>query len=218
MVANFSHEQIELPKATILGLAEETPNSLVAAINDRETTNFSRGDRKRSRSDAVETDPLFEQYLQDKLGHLSQEEWAVVEPVLTKYRHVFHDFPGTDLVEHRNVTGDIKPIRKTPYRVPFALRKEMEDQVHDMLRKGVIEESTSPWNFPAILVPKKSQDGMPKFRFCVDFRALNAVTQFDSYPLPLLEESVSMLHGSKYLTVLIATQDFGRSKLLKKIR
>jgi hypothetical protein len=179
----------------------------VAAINDRETTNFSRGDRKRSRSDAAENDPLFEQYLQDKLGHLSQEERAVMGTVLTKYRHVFHeasshDFPRTDLVEHRIVTGDTRPIRKSSNRVPFALRKEMENQVQEMLRKGVIEESTSLWNFPAILVPKKSQDGTPKFRFCVDFRALNAVTQFDSYPLPLLEESVSMMHWSKYFTVL----------------
>ena len=66
--------------------------------------------------------------------------------------------------------------KKTTLSVPFALRKEMEDQVQNMLRKGVIEESTSPWLSPVILVPKKSKDGKPKYRFCVDFRALNAVT------------------------------------------
>jgi hypothetical protein len=111
-VANFSHEQIKLPKATILGIAEETPNSLVAAINDRKNTNFSRGYRKRSRNNAVAIDPLFEQYLKDKLGHLFQEERAVMEPVLTKYRYVFHkegghDFPKTDLVEHKLLTGEL---------------------------------------------------------------------------------------------------------------
>jgi hypothetical protein len=63
-----------------------------------------------------------------------------MEPVLLKYRHVFHedgsnDFQGTDLVEHIIVTGDAKPIRKPPYRVPFALRKEMENQVQDMLKR-----------------------------------------------------------------------------------
>jgi hypothetical protein len=72
-----------------------------------------------------------------------------MEPVLRKYRHIFHvegsnDFKGTDLIEHRIITGDTKPIRKAPYRVPFALKKEMEDQVQDMLNKGVIEESNSP--------------------------------------------------------------------------
>jgi hypothetical protein len=55
-------------------------------------------------------------------------------PGLRKYRRVFHveesnDFRGTDLIEHRIVTGDAKPIRKLPYGVPFVLRKEMEDQV-----------------------------------------------------------------------------------------
>jgi hypothetical protein len=81
-----------------------------------------------------------------------------MEPLLTKYRHVFHqensyDFKGTDLVEHRIVTGDAKPIRKAPYRVPFALRQEMQNQVNDMLAKGIIEGSASPWSSPAILVP-----------------------------------------------------------------
>jgi hypothetical protein len=74
----------------------------------------------------------------------------------------------------------------------------MENQVQDMLNKGVIEESNSPWNAPAILVPKKSLNGKPKYRFCVDFRALNAVTQIDTYPLPLIEQAGSTLHGSKY--------------------
>jgi hypothetical protein len=43
------------------------------------------------------------------------------------------------LIEHRIITGDAKPIRKAPYRVPFALKKEMENQVQDMLNKGAIE-------------------------------------------------------------------------------
>jgi hypothetical protein len=118
-----------------------------------------------------------------------------LEPVLVKYRHVFHeggsnDFQGTDLVEHKIVTEDANPIRKPPYRVPFALRKEMEDQIQNMLKQGIIEESTSPSSAPAILVPKKSQDGRPEDRFCVDFRALNAVMQFDSYPLPSFEQTI----------------------------
>ena len=78
-------------------------------------------------------------------------ERAVMEPILIKYRRIFHeessnDFRGTNLVEHKIVTGNAKPIRKPPYRVPFALRKEMENQIETMLRKGVIEASPSPWS------------------------------------------------------------------------
>ena len=75
----------------------------------------------------VVNDTSFKEYLQDKLGHLSQAERSVMEPILIKYRHIFHeessnDFRGTDLVEHKIVTGNAKPIRKRPYRGPFALR------------------------------------------------------------------------------------------------
>jgi len=71
-----------------------------------------------------------------------------------------------------------------------------------MLTQGIIRESNSPWAARAILVPKKSPDGKTKFRFCVDFRALNAVTNFDSYPLPDFEETTSTLHGSRYFSIL----------------
>ena len=63
--------------------------------------------------------------------------------------------------------GDAQPIRRPQYRTPYALRGEMEQQVQKMLQKGVIRPSTSPWSAPAIIVPKKSEDGKPKFRFCV---------------------------------------------------
>jgi hypothetical protein len=89
----------------------------------------------------------------------------------------------------------------------------MEDQVQDMLNKGVIEESNSPWNAPAILVTKKSLDGKPKYRFCVDFRALNAVTQFDTYPLPLIEQASSVLHGSKYFSTIDMYSGFWQVKI-----
>jgi hypothetical protein len=92
----------------------------------------------------------------------------------------------------------------------------MEDQVHNMLKKGVIEESSSPWSSPVILVPKKSLDETPKYRFCVDFRALNAVTQFDTYSLPLFEETVSTLHWSKYFSVIDCYSGFWQIKIAEE--
>jgi hypothetical protein len=106
---------------------------------------------------------------------------------LLKFAHVFHDeetndFKGTDVVEHEIEVGNARPIKRPPYRVPYALMDEMKKQVTDMLDKGVIRESKSPWSAPAILVKKKSPDGKPNIRFCVDFRALNSVTKVGAYP------------------------------------
>ena len=88
-----------------------------------------------------------------------------------------NDFKGTDIIEHQIIVDNVPPIRRPQYRTPYGLREEMKSQIEKMLDKGVIRESNSPWSAPAILVPKKSADGKPKFIFCVDFRALKSVTR-----------------------------------------
>jgi hypothetical protein len=58
------------------------------------------------------------------------------------------------------------------------------------------------------LVHQKSADGTPKYRFCVDFRILNSVTKFDTYPIPAFEEATACLHGSRYFTTLDCQSGF----------
>jgi len=163
MVVNFSHEEIQLPEATVLGVAEETSASVVVAINEEVKSNSDHSKETYCGVNTIVDDANFKQYLQDKLQHLTHAEISLMETLLRKYRHVFHvkgsnDFRGTDLIEHRIISGDAKPIRKPPYRAPFAIRKEKVNQVQNMLEKGVIEES-SPCSAPAIFVPKKSLEG-----------------------------------------------------------
>ena len=142
---------------------------------------------------------MYKKLLPGKQNHLSQEDRLYIEPKLKKYAHLFHDeeendFNCTNVIEHHTQVDCEKPIRKTPYRVLYALRQEMQDQVQKMLDKNVIRPSNSPWSAPAILVlKKKGPDGKPQYRFCIDFRALNSITRFDPYPLPLLEEATSSL-------------------------
>jgi len=216
MVANFTNEALTIPKATVLGMAEAISESLVDRIN-RDSDVPTKPYRKKK------NEVLYRKLLQNKLDHLSQEEKQILEPVLQKYAHVFHDegtndFKGTDVIEHEILVGDARPIRRPPYRTPYALRDEMKVQIEDMLRKGVIRESNSPWAAPAILVPKKSPDGKPKYRFCVDFRALNSVTKFDPYPLPVFEESVAPLFGSKYFSVLDCYSGFWQVSIKEEHR
>ena len=91
-----------------------------------------------------------------------------------------NDFNGISAIEHEIPIADARPIRRPQYRTPYALRQEMQAQVANMLDKDGIRPSNSPWSAPAILVPKKNPNGTPKYRFCVDFKALNSVTKFDT--------------------------------------
>jgi hypothetical protein len=139
---------------------------------------------------------------------LSSAERKIIEPVLIKYAGIFYDDEDTDFKSNKVVvmlkieTGNVTHIKKAPYKTPFALREEMNRQVQKMLDKGVISSIHSPWLSAVVLVPKISESGIPKYRFCVDFRALNAVTKYDSYPLPQIEETASTLSGSRYFSVL----------------
>ena len=71
----------------------------------------------------------------------------------------------------------------------FHLRKEADRQVETLLQNGVIKPSTSPWSSPVLMVPKK--DGT--YRFCVDFRGLNAVSEKSEYPLPRVDECLEAM-------------------------
>ena len=67
-------------------------------------------------------------------------------------------------VEHVIETGDHQPIRQAARRVPFAYRSEITRMINEMLASGVIQESSSPWASPVVLVHKKDNT----LRFCVD--------------------------------------------------
>ena len=115
MVVNFSQEEVVIPRATVVGVAEEISPSLVAAINDRKGMSGGNEDEEPQSVNTVADKVKFSTYLQGVLNHLREHEKAVMEPVLRKYSHVFHidedsQFTGSDLVEHRIVTGDARPI------------------------------------------------------------------------------------------------------------
>jgi len=204
MITNFSNEGLMVPKATVLGIAEEISETIVDKINREGQSSF---DIPTESHNCEKNKALFQKLLKGKLDHLPPHERQLIEPVLVKYAHVFHDkelndFKATNVVEYEIPVGDTTPVRQPPYRTPYALRDKMKTQVEKMLQQGVIRESDSPWSAPAILVPKKSLDGKPKYRFCVDFRALNTVTRFNPYPLPAMDEATSTLYGSNYFSVL----------------
>jgi len=87
----------------------------------------------------------------------------ILMPVMDEYLDLFCNkegvLPCTTKRYHEIRTGDVLPVKKCPYRVPYALREEMKPQLDEMNRKKVITPCASPWAAPVILVPKKSVGG-----------------------------------------------------------
>jgi hypothetical protein len=102
----------------------------------------------------------------------------------------------------RNAVFEIKlvpgtqPIYKSLYRMAPKEQVELKRQVDDLLAKGFIRPSKSPWAFPVLFMEKK--DGSK--RLCVDYRALNQVTIKNKYPLPHIDVLFEQLRGVKVFT------------------
>ncbi|KAL0554253.1 hypothetical protein IC582_008170 [Cucumis melo] len=119
------------------------------------------------------------------------------EPVVTDYPDVFpEELPG--LPPHREVEFAIElepgtvPISRAPYRMAPAELKELKVQLQELLDKGFIRPSVSPWGAPVLFVKKK--DG--SMRLCIDYRELNKVTVKNRYPLPRIDDLFDQLQGA----------------------
>jgi hypothetical protein len=123
--------------------------------------------------------------------------------LLLRYQDVFsqgeQDTGRTNLIEHQiPLKPGTRPVRQPPHRLGPEKEAEVERQVEDLQKRGLIEPADGAWSSPVVLVKKKDNT----WRFCVDYRRLNDVTQHDAYPLPRIDDSLSTLSGSRYFSTL----------------
>jgi hypothetical protein len=103
-----------------------------------------------------------------------------------------------ETIYHALETGNYPPVYTSPYRVSYREQQIQQEEINKLLAQGVIEESTSPWSSPIVLVRKK--DG--SVRFCIDFRKLNNVTTKDAFPIPRIDDIFDHLSQAEYYTTI----------------
>uniref|UniRef100_A0ABD2WS82 RNA-directed DNA polymerase n=1 Tax=Trichogramma kaykai TaxID=54128 RepID=A0ABD2WS82_9HYME len=104
----------------------------------------------------------------------------------------------TNLTKHRIIVDSAKPIRQRYYSVSPKIEEEMHSQVRGMLADGIIRRSDSQWSSPVVMVRKANG----KYRFCVDYRKLNACTKVSAYPLHNMDAILRKLRDARYITTL----------------
>jgi len=151
-------------------------------------------------------------------SNLQPSQQAQLQALLDEYRDIFalnpNELGRTSLIQHSINTEGHAPIRLRPYRVPQVQKEVIEKHIDDMLERNVIQPSVSPWASPVVLVSKP--DGST--RFCCDFRKLNSITKKDSYPLPLISESLESLSGLAFFSTMDLLSGYWQVDLSEQAR
>lgn len=134
--------------------------------------------------------------------HHAVECLDILQLLLTEFSNIFttlSSLPPTQPCDHQiHLLLGTSPIVVRPYRYPQLLKDELERQCAEMLQQGLIHPSTLAFLSPVLLMCKK--DGF--WRFCVDYRALNAKTVCDMFPIPVIDKLLDGLNGTTYFTKL----------------
>ncbi|KAL8134392.1 hypothetical protein AgCh_009426 [Apium graveolens] len=150
---------------------------------------------------AIEARRLICQGCEVYLAHVVDVEKESVKiediPIVRDFPDVFPDeLPGLPPDREIEFTIDLepgtKPVSKAPYRMVSVEMKELAAQLQELLDKGVIRPSVSPWGAPVLFVKKK--DG--SMRLCIDYRELNKLTIKNKYPLPRIDDLFDQLKGA----------------------
>jgi hypothetical protein len=135
-------------------------------------------------------------------------------PVVCDYPDVFPDElpgmpPDRDIEFAIELQPGTAPISKRTYRMPPAELAELKKQLQDLLDKGFIHPSTSPWGCPALFVKKKDES----LSLCVNYHPLNAVTIKNKYPLTRIDVLCDQLVGAKVFSKIDLRSGYHQIKI-----
>jgi hypothetical protein len=131
--------------------------------------------------------------------HLTDEQKHQLSELISQYEDVLTSKPGcTNILKHSVHTVDNVPIHLKPYRIPQSMKAVVKAEIDKMLGAGIIEPTNSPYASPVVLVKKRDKS----WRFCADYRKLNAKTVFDPQPMPRVDDLVENVGNAKFISTL----------------
>ena len=184
-VANITNKTIKLSRGCVIGKVNKVPE--VDLIESEKEDKTASSDRTQVNVDEI-TVPL---KFKERIKHLVNQNSDV-------FANSDLELGKTKTVEMNIDTENSPPIKVKNYRTPLQNREIVEKAIQNMLDAKVITRGYSEWSCPVILVKKRDNS----MRFCCDYRKLNAVTKSVSYPLPNIDDVLSVMSGAKYFSTL----------------
>ncbi|KAJ9545268.1 hypothetical protein OSB04_024975 [Centaurea solstitialis] len=187
--------RIQLPNGRTLVIEGERPNRSLGIVSCMKAHSYLR---KR-----------YIAFLVQVVGKKPEAKKLEDIPVVRNYSEVFPDelpgLPPTRQVEFRiDLISGATPVAKAPYRLAPAEMPELSNQIQELLDKGFIQPSSSPWGAPVLFVKKK--DG--SLRMCIDYRELNKLTIKNRYPLPRIDDLFDQLQGASFFSKIDLRSDY----------
>ncbi len=151
---------------------------------------------------------------------LSRKQLEDLRALLTRFKSVFanqlREAGRADIPAHDIDTFESRPVFIRGRRFSREEERIAQEEIAKMARAGVAERAPAgtAWSSPVVMVRKKTGE----IRFCVDYRALNAVTKRDVYPLPRIDDILAKLKGAKYFSTLDMVSGYWQTPINRKDR
>ncbi|GFX35540.1 retrovirus-related Pol polyprotein from transposon 297 [Trichonephila clavipes] len=180
--------------------------------NRGSSENFSRGSRKQmGRLNVLKVSDIKEiEKVEIDLSKtkLEEKQKGELQDLFNSFQGLFSDKPGlTHVLYHEIDTRDNPPIVSRPYRYDRLKQEILDYYVDKILKKGTIIPIQSPYASPVVLCRKNNglhtpPDNLEAYRFAVDYRKLNAITKYPTYPLPLIDDLIMNIPHTGIMSTL----------------
>ena len=208
LVCNHSDKVRTIPSGTLLGYSTQIDPAgyvIESSLNEINTANDPPEQRDYSQLSTREKDEwkafIIRELRLDE-NHILNADRDLREKVIQAFMHNLkaiarngYDFGRTNLARmHIAIKAGSAPVKARVRPLNPLQEADLERQINEWTKSGVIEPSNASWASALVPVAKKGTD---QLRWCIDFRQLNKITQKDVYPLPNIQDTLNKLSGSK---------------------